>query len=1470
MIRAKPQKTLYRPEDEEAIPTGFSKAFEGSPALAEELGKDRLLHGDGQSAMLRSKDAQMAYVRSARASEKPVPQKTLNAQLAKTDVCMAESAPRVTPEDPNDKARRLQDRERYIEERKAQHNAALDEYEGKMDELAQECEGQCRERVRKMKVTVSTIDEQINTLLAPTEKDTENLGAREESEINAIMVSLDAAIEHRQNEVDSFQRDLERIEAWRKAQMELLLRHLTKQMTEAAHEVHGVIERIVERESLKASELLLTNGQAQADVIARLQVSCFEKKKECRTRWHDGMVAWRRMRHHHAIDLCLARINSREFRNPTALVEIFKSLREQQRSFFQRRFDLAQRAIDVNIETIRENDSKNIEDRINALNDEAQETYDKYFAYLKDLKDTLVHQGEKMLAELIKDLESHDARTEWKGCETAQQLVEMDIRPQLVHCRDFITRLLDQVASALMVLDEQQHLTALRMTMHVSKVAALMDKYRTAHIALIDSQDGSVKDCYYYFDLENTGNEERIIAIRRELEDVAHFDELDDKLQEIFLQLDAIAKSYRTFCDHTLHVHQMYPQMIDEFYFQQTELFGELFELRMVKEVPEMPEAVEDEAPEEAEKREQEHQALVDAHEYAIHDPDGNDRPQFDAVPCKYDLRELLSLGDVCKKILLQLKDRPAATAEGETQPQDEEEKDEEIPRAADGSPCIEEIIIPQSWVEEKVRALLHIVFRYMNEQREKLDADAQATILVASEDLTQQLDERLRRHTNRKGEVQVDWYQPRHGVITKHKDKFDRHLVMIAQKSMAQDHRFEELKALISEANVQFGENTGELKAKLPDARSLAELGAFQRQMKDNAMGFVDTTRRYAMELTDLHKSACDSLKDYNGDFVNMTKIGHEGFSLTERAYYKGQLEVLNQSIKEKAAKREEAALEVWSNWQQWNRNISKLDISKQQLAAMEDEEEPIQEFSIAYEEAVEALCKREGLGRVYGQPRRQAQGTLRGLTAKVAEAMYSLETYLAYVHSRCVGVDPVGNFAQRFGAELTPTGEVRAGLFLLAQSIGHFGRMLGAFKPAHADKYKAEETPSVAVMDEEQVMQVEDAPEKEYFDYAILELLQTIPGELPIDEQIKAIDEEARKHDYDVAGGGVPQFMLSFLENMKTSAEAFRQEKVRQLRAICVKLRTETMVQMARTVFANLLENRKTTLEQRAEEAAEKVRRVLKHTDASRKQNEKNLTPSMANPNYAKQLAELCAQEEERYHYALDNIHQNWKERADLLRNERGCTIREFSSTFEVLIRLVDRIPLKPHFEKLEGDDAVEIARMSLKRLLRKKMESQLGTPQDQKEWRKQMMRGEEATKFAEVLASHSGAVDQSGEALPPREWECLPVDSLVMQPDWNLADGEDGEDPDEDPAEREARAGSADHELEAFAPVMSFRSPVHKALFKERNACFAMYSRAFRAVTQQCLDELKSAKNKEEVGEKNWQSMLMQLTKGETTSS
>ena len=51
--------------------------------------------------------------------------------------------------------------------------------------------------------------------------------------------------------------------------------------------------------------------------------------------------------------------------------------------------------------------------------------------------------------------------------------------------------------------------------------------------------------------------------------------------------------------------------------------------------------------------------------------------------------------------------------------------------------------------------------------------------------------------------------------------------------------------------------------------------------------------------------------------------------------------------------------------------------------------------------------------------------------MTARVAEAMYSLESYSAYMQARCVGVDPAGDLGnwgtKRFGTELTATGEVR-----------------------------------------------------------------------------------------------------------------------------------------------------------------------------------------------------------------------------------------------------------------------------------------------------------------------------------------------------------------------------------------------------------------------------------------------------------
>lgn len=432
----------------------------------------------------------------------------------------------------------------------------------------------------------------------------------------------------------------------------------------------------------------------------------------------------------------------------------------------------------------------------------------------------------------------------------------------------------------------------------------------------------------------------------------------------------------------------------------------------------------------------------------------------------------------------------------------------------------------------------------------------------------------------------------------------------------------------------------------------------------------------------------------------------------------------------------------------------------------------------------------------------------------------MYSLEAFLEYVNKRCCGEEATSHVIGKLGPDPTVVAEVRFGVYILAVSIGVFGQLLGAFKSTHEDKYRSKDTPKVAVFDEKAIYAEAGGEEEGAFEISVLELLEQVPAMPPMQEQIVTIDDDSKKH-YQQGGGQVPQFMAVFLENMKTAGEAYRQDKVRTLRTICTQLRTVTLLHMAGTLFADLFARGTGSLERRTGDAEMRVRAILRDTDERRKANEKALTPSMANPNYAKQLKKLCDEDTERYEFAKKTIAEARVEMAALFRAEAGHTTKRFAATFEALIHLVDRIPLTPHFRQLDGDDTVEYSRMSLKRLLRKQS------------------------------AGHEGIVDQSGEVLPSRTWECLEGACLQLSPEWD----EDG-------------ADAPELDLGAFSPVDSVRSPVHKALFHERNRQFTRYCECYAVTSQRRLDAFKAAMTKEQLGERNWQTMLVQLTKGEVS--
>merc|ERR1719171_284825 len=77
----------------------------------------------------------------------------------------------------------------------------------------------------------------------------------------------------------------------------------------------------------------------------------------------------------------------------------------------------------------------------------------------------------------------------------------------------------------------------------------------------------------------------------------------------------------------------------------------------------------------------------------------------------------------------------------------------------------------------------------------------------------------------------------------------------------------------------------------------------------------------------------------------------------------------------------------------------------------------------------------------------------------------------------------------------------------------------------------------------------------------------------------------------------------------------------------------------------------------------------------------------------------------------------------------------VQMLHSDFEALVKLVDMIPLHNHFAPLPGDESIEQPRMSLKRRMRK-------------------------------AQSDNSVIDQSGEALHPRDWLGIPQFALRKQ--------------------------------------------------------------------------------------------------------
>lgn len=241
----------------------------------------------------------------------------------------------------------------------------------------------------EIKEYLGIADKRVEVIVKPLESDMEALGRREELFVQGVLTELEEGIEKRTEIIEGYRDKLLNLEKWRKKEALERLKVMVDKCTGAAHVSPGELERIVEAKTLAVNNLTLQNSAKASDVYSRLTVQNMERAKEHRRRWYEGLLRWKRQKHVTAVEICVERIESREFRHSPKLVDMLQSLRDKQLAVFEERKELIFDVFETAVDDLSSAQLRTVEEKIQGLNEQNSEWTDRFFEDFKALTDSL-------------------------------------------------------------------------------------------------------------------------------------------------------------------------------------------------------------------------------------------------------------------------------------------------------------------------------------------------------------------------------------------------------------------------------------------------------------------------------------------------------------------------------------------------------------------------------------------------------------------------------------------------------------------------------------------------------------------------------------------------------------------------------------------------------------------------------------------------------------------------------------------------------------------------------------------------------------------------------------------------------------------------------------------------------------------------------------------------------------------------
>eukprot|EP00828_Plagiopyla_frontata_P008784 TRINITY_DN1444_c0_g1_i4.p1 TRINITY_DN1444_c0_g1~~TRINITY_DN1444_c0_g1_i4.p1 ORF type:complete len:1308 (+),score=255.89 TRINITY_DN1444_c0_g1_i4:1080-5003(+) len=625
-------------------------------------------------------------------------------------------------------------------------------------------------------------------------------------------------------------------------------------------------------------------------------------------------------------------------------------------------------------------------------------------------------------------------------------------------------------------------------------------------------------------------------------------------------------------------------------------------------------------------------------------------------------------------------------------------------------------------------------------------------------------LDERLKVHYPIKGKIEMEINQVRSAQIMDHKRKYERHTRMILDKNNFQTEQFNFVLEECLKESKNYEQNSNRLKKALDEASSLPRLQGLLNQQKDSFYKFDEKIRDYHSQLEmltfDFGKEE-ENKEDPNAQTMN-TMMSTTGMRRRDpnNLLEQNQLFILNCKVYKyfRVRKNEESPtsptkegkLEVEEkkndlqkteeDWSRTNQNYSQQEVEwyqsmmnqindqiKQQLSKRKEKSSEMKEyldkkkaemldiFEKSYQVALEELAAKDGTGKKYGRPKRFIQERLRTEYTKCEQAQDAInkniqklsELYEKFQNSLT---------NQDYESNVTLSQQIRKLLMIIRTCIFRYQYHIEALKP----DAKVTEMPRVSY--NELKFEISLLPEETEQDKKLKDLELEQLGQLYFQKEqnkkfydwVLEIEKQVIVEVQKIYTGAnikfltgvekIPDYLRTYLENIKAQCEGFRINMCRQLRSSCDELSKLTPA-ISEIIFSFIFKKSNYHLNLSLEKLDNGFQELFERNNKKQQLNRFQLHPDLANPARAEILNKIRSEENERLETMKKEITTYRETVLDTEFDEGNNFFKIMLNNFEFLMVYYDNLILFEDFEKLPGDEEIVKKHDNLRTLLKRK---------------------------------------------------------------------------------------------------------------------------------------------------------------------